>query len=565
MKTCSILVAAVLLAPVPGAAQPMADRIPADALIYVGFTGARSMGPRYETSHLKAVLDASNFGDVFDELLPALVDRLAEAEPESEVHLRFLVDFAAAIWRHPTAFYFGGIRMEDGNPTPLVSLVIQAADEAEALKGSLDEAVAAMPVMPIDVQQKGNHVVISFGKLSTELDGLIQGSLTESASLAGSVDFQRASSHLSDDAVVAFYVNGSRTVQMVEDLIRTHGSEEDVSMWSSVREALGLSSLKQFIWTGGFKRQQWVSSAFVEAPAPRHGLAVLFDAEPLSDRALRSVPKTAHWASVFCLDLARLVGEIRTGLGRFDPGAVEQFDLAKQQISAMLGLGPEEDLFAVLGREWSIYADAQVGGTNQFGLVVVNHLRDASKVAPALQALANLANGMLMGRNRGDGSTIRIKQATFDGMSIAYLAVPLVTPAWTIRDNRLFIALYPQIVAAAATRESAEDGTGLADNPAFAGLRAQLGAKQPGAVQYVNLPETAPAAYPALLMLERLALGFADMFGIDAPAMVFPTLPQIQKVLSPAASFAWSDERGWYFRSTSPFPGSVLLSWMPVP
>ena len=38
-------------------AQPVADRVPDDALVYVAWRGAQSPPPGYEKTHLKALLD----------------------------------------------------------------------------------------------------------------------------------------------------------------------------------------------------------------------------------------------------------------------------------------------------------------------------------------------------------------------------------------------------------------------------------------------------------------------------------------------------------------------------
>ena len=49
-------------------AQPLADRLPADTVVYVGWAGADSLGSQYEGSHLKAILDASNASKFVDEI-----------------------------------------------------------------------------------------------------------------------------------------------------------------------------------------------------------------------------------------------------------------------------------------------------------------------------------------------------------------------------------------------------------------------------------------------------------------------------------------------------------------
>src|SRR3954465_6959871 len=57
-------------------AQPLADRIPSDALFYVGWAGADKLPPAYAQSHLKGVLDSSNLPELFSELGPRIVRRI---------------------------------------------------------------------------------------------------------------------------------------------------------------------------------------------------------------------------------------------------------------------------------------------------------------------------------------------------------------------------------------------------------------------------------------------------------------------------------------------------------
>ena len=170
-----------------------------------------------------------------------------------------------------------------------------------------------------------------------------------------------------------------------------------------------------------------------------------------------------------------------------------------------------------------------------------------------------MANGMLGAMGRGDNSVIRVKAVTAGDLTIHYVAMPFISPAWTVQGDNLYVAFYPQVVVAAAQR-SAAGRPGLGDNRDFAVLRKALGGQLAIAIQFANLPEAAPDGYSLLLVVERLALGIADMFGIDAPAMVVPTLPQLQSVLSPAASVAWTDESGWHMSGLSPFPGSALVA-----
>ena len=51
-------------------AQPLADKVPANALVYVGWTGSSKLGTPYEQSRLKAFLESSDLPELFTEFLP---------------------------------------------------------------------------------------------------------------------------------------------------------------------------------------------------------------------------------------------------------------------------------------------------------------------------------------------------------------------------------------------------------------------------------------------------------------------------------------------------------------
>jgi prepilin-type processing-associated H-X9-DG protein len=53
---------------------------------------------------------------------------------------------------------------------------------------------------------------------------------------------------------------------------------------------------------------------------------------------------------------------------------------------------------------------------------------------------------------------------------------------------------------------------------------------------------------------------FGDMFGIESPAMLFPTLDVLMQHLAPAGSVTWSDDTGFHMRGVSPFPLASLFA-----
>ena len=82
-STLALLVLFLAAAPV-ARSQPLADRLPADTIVYVGWGGTQSV-EGYDASHLKAILEASSLPAVFTEFLPKAIAAGAAAEHDADV------------------------------------------------------------------------------------------------------------------------------------------------------------------------------------------------------------------------------------------------------------------------------------------------------------------------------------------------------------------------------------------------------------------------------------------------------------------------------------------------
>src|SRR4051794_12427428 len=105
----TLIILGLLLAPLFAHAQPLADKIPADTLLYAGWRGADNLGPGYSGSHLKAVLDASDFSQLTNKFTPAVLARIGQADPQAAQVLPILGAIAQPMWKHPTAWCFHGV------------------------------------------------------------------------------------------------------------------------------------------------------------------------------------------------------------------------------------------------------------------------------------------------------------------------------------------------------------------------------------------------------------------------------------------------------------------------
>jgi prepilin-type processing-associated H-X9-DG protein len=456
------------------------------------------------------------------------------------------------LWRHPTAFYFGGIEIGPNGPMPKIALLCDAGTEGAALAAQLQKLVA-MATAPIEikVEEQGGFVM-----LSTGAKGWGAGQ-KPAAALPANLGFKTALAQVQKESVLAVYIDVDGIVGQADQLLA--GSPVDAN-WIKIRDALGLRGIKQIIATNGFDGKDWMSQAFVAAPSPRAGvLPKMFDGTPLSIEILKTIPQTATVAMAGKFDLGGLVAGIRAGAAQIDPQAGQMVEGFLAQVRNMIGLDIQTDLFDLFGDEWAIYSDPMAAGNGMLGFALVNKTRNATKLEASLTRLEDIINTLVRNQLTQEKMTIEIKRSPVGGATLHYLAVPFVSPSWAIKDGNLYVGLYPQVVEA-AMEQGGGKGKSILDNEDFIAVRKRLGDPQASGMSFANLPKTAPEGYQEMLMMSRLYLGFGDMFGADTPAMLVPPLRKIMPHLAPAGSASWTDDAGWHSKGVSPFPGSEMLT-----
>jgi len=567
---CIAILFTTLAASLPAQAQPLADRLPADTVVYVGWAGADSLGSQYEGSHLKAILDASNASKFVDEFLPQVIQKIRQEEPQAAAMLGSVPPMGE-LWHKPWALAFSGFDMngKGGQPMPRILFVCRPGDDAANFKRRLDAVVRqgrqmAGPGAPptlIKAFRSGDLVGLSAGYDQPEAalaDGAGAGGAGQS--LAASAAFKSAISRANKEPAVVFYVDAEAAVKQVNQAVEKSGDVQASEMWPRVRDAAGLDGLKRLIFTQGFDGKDWGTQIFLDAPVPRKGLLAMLEAGPLSDDVLKAVPSTATMAGVSRFDPAKLVDEIRDAIQKVDENAVANFDQGLDQASAILGFDVRKDFLGALGDEWAYYIDPMTGGRGAMGFVIVNRLRDAKKAEQSLAKIENMAGNLIAQQGPDAKMRVTLRETKAGDVTVHFVGSPVFTPSWAVHRGNLYVGMYPQVVATAARHAS---GKSLLDNPDFVAVRQRLlggagaGAKA-SAVQFFDLPKTAPGGYQAWLMLSSFAR-MGDMAGVESPAMLFPPMDVLMQHLSPAASVSWTDDAGWHLRGVSPFPGSTLL------
>lgn len=554
------------LLPTIALAQPLSDRVPADAIVYLGWQGTEKLPAAYDQSRTKALLDASGFPKVFNQMLPAAIQRLAREDKRAAEDINAFLSLTGPMWRHPTAVFFSGVDFKaQPQPSPRGALLCDAGNEAKALLDHINKLLAANPpdpdAPPIKTSLDGNIVVLSIGYAD---NAAILAGKADIKSIATTDAFKQAIAQVNKEPVAIAYIDIEGALANLEQAVDFIGTQDIIAAWPKIKAASSIEGLKRFIWTGGFVGQDFSSDIFIAAPAPRKGLLAFFDSRPMSAETLQAIPKTATWASVIQFEVAKLIPTLRDADGQVDPQMQAFFDKGLGGARAALAMDIQKELFESLGPDWAFYIDPTTSGQGPLGLTIVNKLAKAAEAEKAAGTLELFIDNAINALLSQENVRITFDVVKINGVKIHYAQTPFLSPSYAFHDGKLYLALYPQMVAEAINHATSK-GPSILDNPAFVDARKRLGNDKVSGFSFVDVPATAGNGYQLLLAATQTGIGAADMFGIKTPPMVLPPLSEFRKHLSPAASFSWSDDQGWHCRGASPFPGASLLAMQGSP
>ena len=254
-------------------AQALADRVPADAVVYVGWQGAEGLGQSYKDSRLKAVIDATDAHELVTEFFPKLVAMASAQDPKAGDAVNLVTSLAQPMWQHPTAVFFGGIDWAGQHgPMPKFALICQAGAGAGDLQNKVQELLKSAPPdvrQMVKAERAGDLVSVSFGY--HDLDKLLPGPGEQGKSLAGNPTFKSAMEQVGKDPAAVVYVDLERVLNLVNTAVDRQGSDVAKRNWPKVRDATGVAGLKQFAWASGFDGRDWSDRAFLSAPSRARG------------------------------------------------------------------------------------------------------------------------------------------------------------------------------------------------------------------------------------------------------------------------------------------------------
>ena len=590
----ALAASAVLATVAPALAQPLADRVPADSVLYVGWAGASSLAGGYEGSNLEGVVAASHLPEAFGQFAPALIRRAGADDVMAAQAMRVAYDLLGTGFDRPAALVVEGLDL-DARPEPTVrlSLTVDAGADADA---TLERAQSLLLIAganrsptPVRAFKLGTLVTLSVGHPPGEmaLAGGNDGRRPEP--LSADAGFRRALAQVGGGAGgtggPAFVVrlDHDRVLSIIDESVKNGPDPDAKQWWPLVRDAAGVGGFHQLVVAGGFDGKDWATRTFVDAPAPRKGLLKLLPEGPFDDSVLDAVPASATSVRALRLDPARVVDVLREVANGVSTDLSEPFELQLDRAADALDAELEADVLKPLGDHWVAYSAPDVGGTGLLGTVVVNRLDDEKAARAGLAKVRDYAAAKLEELGQDGPPADRL---TFRGKAYAvpvaggasgaggaggatedvyYLDVPFVAPAYAVHEGRLFLGLYPQSVASAmSAADDVAGGVGgaasILQSDKFKAVRERLGKTATAGLSYVDSPALAGPFYQGYQQLIRLGVGVAGVKGIDTPPPVLPPLRVVLANLSPEGSTAWVDDDGYHSLRIQSFPGSGALS-----
>jgi prepilin-type processing-associated H-X9-DG protein len=546
-------------------AQPLAERVPADALVYVGWAGASTLGDSYAGTHLQSVMVDSRLSDVFGRFLDQVEAKVVQAQPQAKEPFRIGRLLTAPMWRYPTALYVGKPDLSVPQaPKVFVAMMCRAGADAPVVAkevNALIEKAGPAPV-PIKCFVLNDIVCFSIGYESDEMALAGEGG-DRPTPLASNARFVAAMKHAVKKPALMTYVNVSGIIEAIEAGVLIN-AEDAAPQVAAFLDASGFRNVESYIDSSGFEGKDWVGQTFISAPGPRIGLLTQAARRPIDPTLTQIVPADAGFYAAGRFDAAASVKQLQETLKSTDPEFERYFNMGLGALQQAVGTNVMTNLLEPLGSDWVAYAAPKVSTTGILGTVVVNKLDDPDKMLKGLRtASVNLSNWINLGINRnspGSGLMIHGASTRIGDVDVYYMALPIVAPSWAIKDGRLYLGLYPQVVGS-AVRQASANKQSIVDSEKYQSLVKRLGAPQVEGVSFYDLPASIGYGYwyQQWLVLGRYA-GIGDLWGLTLPEPLIPPFDTLRQHVDVAGSVSWSDDAGFHSKRIVSFPGALLLS-----
>lgn len=554
-----ILVAFALLASTV-MAQPLADRMPPDTLVYVGWSPSASMQDTAAARMLADQRVVKPWRIILNEIFVQSGDVPASAD---EV-LPLLKDVSQC----EGCFAMLDLKLDKRKVTGQSVLVINlAARKAEfekqfqpihqRLKDRLGDRVQMMKLenswLWVEADHKdrprfvwgfvGDLFVAYWGQNAETFLPTLVGDKPEK-SLKNSPAFVDALAKLPGESIVTTFIGGPAardvlTRMMVKESYSPfHGFREH---WDQILLAVGLEDVQAIVEKTVVTDGHFITRTLAHTTTPPHGLMTLLKSPAVDDSALAAVPPDAYAVAAWRLDLSKLYEQVKAAARLIDPDSADRtFEQLEEEVKNM-GL-PLKEILDPVGDQWVIYNAPSTGGFILTGWTLVGTVDDPERFGRSLDTLGKMIAQDLGGT--GGGS---IREFDSDGVTIHYVDAAGGVPfsgSWAVAGDKFIVALYPQLVEDAVRQLKQKEN--ILQDTRFTAARARA-AQGGGPLIYVSNPQIVRDVYPLALVVISAFRAF------DQGMIPGNLLPSMQRLLTyvggDALSIHVTDDGVWRTQS----------------
>jgi len=566
------------------AAAPLADRIPAGSLAYVGWAG-RSL--TFDGSMLGQLLNDPAIRGIF-ETVRAGIEKEVRPEDERKAFAHAW-EMARIAWQRPMAAALIDLKKGAEDPEVLAVALVDLGKEKDEFRKHLDAllemakedvtfAKLAVGAAEVFVHKPRRGPQVSYGFLeNTMFFAIGQGvpellvQLAPAKALPADKQFAACLAAVDGkDVQMAYYVDvaglSERARQFLPPGEPGQGqAPAPADQMKRMIAALGLDKSTAVAGTIQIVERGMYSRSRVFSPGPHQGVLMPLAGTPITEADLAGVPDDADIVVACKLSAGAAYTELRRVIGGIEPGAEEEFAKAVGAFEEELGISLTRDLFPSLGETWVFSSAPSQGGFLTGSLLSVS-VKDAAKLAATIKKIeAKLQPPAAEGGAAPPppGSGPRLETLKAGRTDIRYLAGASrhspwpVAPAWAVYKDRFYLAPYPQVIQSIILANGRKP---ITQSPDFVKVRSRL-ADKPSILAYVNGPKIVRQVYHWALigwtLGANVAAGETD---VPVSPSWLPPISTIEQYLWPQICSVSADAEGITFESYGSLPSPSVFA-----
>ena len=621
-----------LVAPSYGSA-PLAEKLPASTLAYVGWAG-RSL--TFDGSMFGQLLEEPATRQIFGVISSAITSAAGEG-PQGQM-LKHVWSLAGVAWQHPAAIAVIDLS-QPAPPLPVGAiLLVDVGSDREAFASHIESLVELLgediPITDITVGQMtcrqaqlpiGASIIFGFKEdlffmcLGDEAARVVVEQVTPKSLAAGQKFIDAFATADGDDVQMAFYVDATTLTSRIDSIMPRHISPADATIdqdnqpseFRRILDALGLAKATAIVGSTRIVDRGMYTKTRLLSPAPHRGVLMPFAAAPLTDADLAGVPDDADFLLAMRMSPEATYAEMRRVIELIDPATDAQLAAVLAGVEGQVGVSLTDDILTNLGDVWLLDCAPSHGGFITGTLLTVG-VRDAPalteavgkieaffqpSVAPSTtttqaaedptgtwfwfcrthphislekRGTCPICGKQLVRSRRRRHAGPRILKTKAGRVEIHYLTMPgnfmPVAPAWAIHNDKLYLAAWPQVIAATIDKPNPP---ALTQEAAFRRVRQRIAGK-PTILTYSNTPKIVRQVYNLVLVGWTVAANALPReTRIPMRPDWLPALSTLEKYLWPEMTSISADDEGITIEGYGSMPltglaGAPVISALPV-